>query len=72
AAAIAEPDPARTEAWRRRFPNPLTREYKHGTAILDRQIVDIADVRKVSAKFAAAGLAYPSVMTSSSSNTAGL
>ena len=53
AAAIAEPDPARAEAWRRRFPNPLTREYMHGTAILDRQIVDIADVRKVSAKFAA-------------------
>ena len=53
AAAIAEPDPARAEAWRRRFPNPLTREYMHGTAILDRQIVDIAHVRKVSAKFAA-------------------
>ena len=53
AAAIAERDPARAEAWRRRFPNPLTREYMHGTAILDRQIVDIADVRKVSAKFAA-------------------
>jgi GAF domain-containing protein len=53
AAAIAEPDRARAEAWRRRFPNPLTREYMHGTAILDRQIVDIADVRRVSAKFAA-------------------
>jgi two-component system, NtrC family, sensor kinase len=52
-AAIAESDPARAEAWRRRFPNPLTREYMHGTAILDRQIVDIADVRDVSAKFAA-------------------
>jgi two-component system NtrC family sensor kinase len=53
AAAIAEPDPARAEAWRRRFPNPLTREYMHGMAILDRQIVDVADVRNVSAKFAA-------------------
>ena len=52
-AAIAESDPARAEAWRRRFPNPLTREYMHGTAILDRQIVDIADVRDVSAEFAA-------------------
>jgi hypothetical protein len=29
AAAIAEPDPARAEAWLRRFPNPLTREYMH-------------------------------------------
>jgi GAF domain-containing protein len=52
-AAIAEPDSARAEAWRRRFPNPLTRDYMHGTAILDRQMVDIADVRRVSAKFAA-------------------
>jgi two-component system NtrC family sensor kinase len=53
AAAIAEPDPARAEAWRRRFPNPLTREYMHGTAILDRQIVDIADVREALTEFAA-------------------
>ena len=52
-AAIAESDPARAEAWRRRFPNPLTREYMHGTAILDRRIVDIADVRGVLGEFAA-------------------
>ena len=52
-AAIAESDPARAEAWRRRFPNPLTREYMHGTAILDRRIVDIVDVRGVLGEFAA-------------------
>ena len=52
-AAIAESDSARAEAWRRRFPNPLTREYMHGTAILDRRIVDIADVRGVLGEFAA-------------------
>jgi GAF domain-containing protein len=51
AAAIAEPDPARAEAWRRRFPNPLTREFMHGTAILDRRIVDIPDVERAPAEF---------------------
>ena len=52
-AAIAEPDPARAEAWRRRFPNPLTREYMHGAAILDRRIVDVPEVRKAATEFAA-------------------
>ena len=45
AVAVAEPDPDRAEAWRRRFPFPLTREYMHGSAILDRTIIDIPDVR---------------------------
>jgi two-component system, NtrC family, sensor kinase len=44
AAAVAEPDPARAEAWRRRFPFPLSREYMHGLAILDGKVVDIPDV----------------------------
>src|SRR5262249_26033632 len=43
-AAIAAIDPARMEAWRRQFPFPLTREYIHGIAILDRRVVDIPDV----------------------------
>src|SRR5215471_7752274 len=47
-AAIAERDPDRAEAWRRTFPSPLTREYMHGIAILDRKTVDIADARKAS------------------------
>jgi GAF domain-containing protein/anti-sigma regulatory factor (Ser/Thr protein kinase) len=43
AAAIAERDPERAEAWKRRFPNPLSRQYMHGTAILDRRLIDIPD-----------------------------
>ena len=45
-AAMAESDPVRAEAWRRRFPFPLTREYMHGLAILDRRVVDIPDVER--------------------------
>src|SRR6516162_3490008 len=44
AAAIAAPDPAGIEALRRRLPIPLTREDMTSTAILDRKIVDVADV----------------------------
>jgi GAF domain-containing protein len=43
AAAVADPEPARVEAVRRRFPVPLTREYQHGVAILDARMVDIPD-----------------------------
>ena len=46
AAAMAEKNKARAAAWGRRFPFPLTRDYMHGVAILDRAIVDIPDVRK--------------------------
>jgi two-component system, NtrC family, sensor kinase len=42
-AAVADPDPARVEAVRGRFPVPLTREYMHAVAILDAKIVDIPD-----------------------------
>lgn len=44
AVAVADEDPARAEAWRQRFPFPLTREYMHGVAILEAQEVDIPDV----------------------------
>jgi two-component system NtrC family sensor kinase len=44
AAAVAERDPARAELWRRRFPFPLTREYMHSVAILDRKMLDIPNV----------------------------
>jgi GAF domain-containing protein len=44
AAAIAERDPERAEAWRRRFPNPLSRQYMHGAAILERRLIDMPDV----------------------------
>ena len=53
AAAIAESDPARAEAWRRRFPFPLTRAYIHSTAILDRRMLDISDVENAPAEMAA-------------------
>ena len=46
AAAMAEKDQARAEAWKRRFPFPLSHDYMHGVAILDRAVVDVSDVRK--------------------------
>src|SRR5207248_10703619 len=38
--------PIRAELWRQRFPFPLTREYMHSVAILDRKMLDIPDVEK--------------------------
>ena len=53
AAAIADSDRDRAEAWRRTiFRTPLTREYMHGAALLDRKIVDIPDVEDAPAEFA--------------------
>ena len=51
AVAVAESDPARAEAWWRRFPFPLAREYMHSAAILDRKVVDIPDVENAPAEF---------------------
>ena len=54
AAAIAERDPERAEAWRRTISRtPFTREYMHGAALLDCRIVDIPDVRNAPAELAA-------------------
>jgi|SRR5579862_452221 len=53
AAAIAESDPTRAEAWRRRFPFPVTRAYIHGTAMLDRTMLDIPDVEDAPDEMAA-------------------
>ena len=53
AAAFAEADPVRAKAWQRRWPAPLTREYMHGVAFLDRKILDIPDVREAPAELAA-------------------
>jgi two-component system, NtrC family, sensor kinase len=52
AAAVADPDPARVEAVRRRFPVRLTREYMHGVAILDARVVDIPDAEHAPSEFA--------------------
>ena len=53
AAATAESDPVRAAAWRSRFPFPLTREYMHGVAILERRIVDVPDVENAPGEWAA-------------------
>ncbi len=54
AAAVAAPDPARVEAWRRTISRtPLARNYMHGAALLDRRVVDIPDVADAPAEFAA-------------------
>ena len=50
AAAVAERDPVRAELWRQRFPFPLTREYMHSVAILDRMMLDIPDVENAPAE----------------------
>jgi GAF domain-containing protein len=43
AAAFAETDPARAKVYKARFPIPLTRDYMHSAAFLDRKIVDVPD-----------------------------
>jgi two-component system, NtrC family, sensor kinase len=53
AAAIAAPDATYIEAIQKRLPLPLTREYMHSAAILDRQIVDIPDVENPPTELAA-------------------
>ena len=45
AAAFADTDLARAKALLRAWPVPLTREYNHAIAILDRRMVDIPDAR---------------------------
>jgi signal transduction histidine kinase len=50
AAAVAERDPVRAELWRQRFPFPLTREYMHSVAILDRKMLDIPNVENAPAE----------------------
>ncbi len=52
-AAFAESDPARAEAWRRRFPFPLARDYLQSAAILDRCVIDAPDAAEAPAQFAA-------------------
>jgi signal transduction histidine kinase len=42
-AAVAGLDPVHAQAWRGRFPFPLTREYMHGLAILERRLIDVPD-----------------------------
>ncbi len=53
AGAVADHDPRRAEALRRRLPIPLKREYMHSRAIIDGAIVDIPDVEHPPAELAA-------------------
>jgi GAF domain-containing protein len=54
AAAVADRDPERVEAWRRSISRtPLSREYMHGAALLDCRVVDVPDVTNAPAEFAA-------------------
>ncbi len=52
AAAFAETNPARIKAMLRRWPIPITREYIHAVAILDRKLIDIPDGREAPPEFA--------------------
>ena len=56
-AAVANLDPKFDEQWRKRFPFPLTREYMHGIAILDRRMVDVPDAAANSDPRVAPGIA---------------
>jgi signal transduction histidine kinase len=44
-AAIANIDPEKVTEWKKRFPFPLSREYMHGVAILERRMVDVPDAQ---------------------------
>ena len=44
-AAIADADPLHAEQWRKRHQFPLTREYMHAVAILDRRVIDMPDAQ---------------------------
>jgi class 3 adenylate cyclase len=53
AVAVAETDPGRAEAWRNRFPFPITRDYMHGYAFLEGAIIDFPDVESALQEFGA-------------------
>ena len=54
-AAVADRDPGRADAVRRRFPVPLTREYMHSVAMLDARVVDVPDAENVPPELASGG-----------------
>jgi class 3 adenylate cyclase len=53
AVAVAETDPERAEAWRNRFPFPMTRDYMHGFAYLESAVIDFPDVESAQEEFGA-------------------
>ena len=52
AAAFADTDPARAKALLRVWPVPLTRQYNHAIAILDRRMIDIPEARDAPSELA--------------------
>jgi len=44
-AAIADSDPLHAAEWKKRHQFPLTREYMHAVAILDRMVIDVPDAQ---------------------------
>jgi PAS domain S-box-containing protein len=54
--AIAHRDPKQVARLRKQAPAPLTREYLHGAAILDRRVVDVVDAATHDEASIAAGL----------------
>jgi class 3 adenylate cyclase len=53
AVAVAETDPDRAEAWRNRFPIPISRDYMHGFAYLESAVIDFPDVESAQEEFGA-------------------
>jgi GAF domain-containing protein len=56
-AAIADPDPVRRARWASVFPFPLSRDFMHGSAILDHTLIDVPDVLNPPDNRWAAGIA---------------
>ena len=53
AVAVAETDPGRAEAWRNRFPFPMSRDYMHGFVYLEGAVIDLPDVESAQEEFGA-------------------
>lgn len=58
AVAVAHEDPAKAYAWRTRFPFPLTPDYMHGRAMLEKQEINIPDVASSPNKDSAGALNF--------------
>jgi GAF domain-containing protein len=52
-ASIADEDPKRCESWKASYPFPLSRDYMHATAILDRREIDVPDALDPPAEWSA-------------------
>ncbi|MSQ62711.1 MAG: GAF domain-containing protein [Betaproteobacteria bacterium] len=55
-AAIADADPLHAAQWKQRHQFPLTREYMHAVAILDRMVIDVPDAQAYEGGPLAAGI----------------